>query len=63
MNDKDEWSRWDADQVAYYADNLLVRFRWDGRLPFPSGAKVREAHRKLGEIVAKMDEKQKEIAA
>ena len=56
-------AREDAFALETRAEWLCEFFRVNGRLPYPAGPKVREVHRKLGEIVAKMDEKQKEIAA
>jgi len=35
----------------------------EGYLPYPGGAKVREAHAFLSAIVEGMDKKQKELAA
>jgi len=59
----DDWTRWDADQVAYYAARLVRDYSENGRLPYPCCGRIREAHKALSEIVAGMDAKMEESNA
>lgn len=62
IRDREEWCRWDGDTLLVKAEFIRDFHKSCGRLPVPVAERVREAHRLLGQVIEKLDEK-KEIAA
>jgi hypothetical protein len=56
-----DWASYDAGIMTRAVSQLAGHYKANGRLPFPCGLQVREAHAKLAKIIEGMDARLEEI--